>query len=159
VPVPRHSPPQPAKFQPVSGVAVRVTTVPARKVAEQLSPQEMPVGVLLTVPFPNRVTVRIKSVLWEVISFSTLWIFLSSSRRVSSLPARSEPVAGGEGLPAAGGAVVEGGGAPPPPPQDVNISGKGKTTARNPIAQRARKEGRNALQTFLIIFFIPPLIF
>ena len=44
VPVPAHAPPlQPAKTDPVAGVAVSVTTVPLTKLAVQVVPQSIPV--------------------------------------------------------------------------------------------------------------------
>src|SRR5512143_514126 len=43
---------QPAKIEPEAGVAVRVTSVPLLKVAEQVLPQLMPAGLLVTAPFP-----------------------------------------------------------------------------------------------------------
>ena len=50
VPVP--SPLQPLKVEPASGVAVSVTLVPLLKLAEQVAPQLMPTGLLVTVPLP-----------------------------------------------------------------------------------------------------------
>src|SRR3989442_1378136 len=41
---------QPMKAEPAAGFAVRVTTVPLTKLAEQLAPQAMPAGLLVTVP-------------------------------------------------------------------------------------------------------------
>jgi hypothetical protein len=63
-PVPLQAPLQPAKVDPESGVAVKLTTVPLSKSAEQLEPQEIPAGVLVTVPVPVPlfVTVRAKDV-------------------------------------------------------------------------------------------------
>jgi len=46
------SPLQPVKVKPLDGVAVRVTEVPLGNVPEQLDPQLMPSGVLMTVPLP-----------------------------------------------------------------------------------------------------------
>jgi hypothetical protein len=60
VPVPEHPPPlQPAppvnvEFGP--GVAVKVTTAPCAKNDEQVAPQEIPDGLLVTVPVPVPVT-------------------------------------------------------------------------------------------------------
>jgi len=51
-PLPPHAPLHPLKFQPNAGVAVRVTGVPAAKLALQLAPQSMPAGALATVPLP-----------------------------------------------------------------------------------------------------------
>src|SRR5438094_943514 len=53
VPVPEHPPPlQPVKVEPAAGAAVSVTAVPLVKLAEQVTPQVIPAGVLVTVPMP-----------------------------------------------------------------------------------------------------------
>jgi hypothetical protein len=53
VPVPEQPPPlQPVKVEPVAGAAVKVTAVPLTNPAVQVAPQEMPAGVLVTVPVP-----------------------------------------------------------------------------------------------------------
>jgi hypothetical protein len=53
VPVPLQPPPlQPLNVEPAAGVAVKVTAVPLANAAEQVLPQEMPVGALVTVPLP-----------------------------------------------------------------------------------------------------------
>jgi hypothetical protein len=53
VPVPAQPPPlQPEKVEPAAGVAVKVTAVPLPYEATQVVPQEMPAGVLVTVPMP-----------------------------------------------------------------------------------------------------------
>ena len=53
VPVPAQPPPlQPLKVEPAAGAAVRVTAVPLVKLAEQVAPQVMPAGALVTVPVP-----------------------------------------------------------------------------------------------------------
>jgi hypothetical protein len=62
-PVPEQLPPlQPAKEEPDVGVAVRVTAVPLANEAAQVAPQEMPAGLLVTVPLPAPVfeTVNVK---------------------------------------------------------------------------------------------------
>lgn len=52
-PVPLHPPPfQPVNVDPPAAVAVRVTELPLTKLAEHELPQEMPLGVLVTVPIP-----------------------------------------------------------------------------------------------------------
>jgi hypothetical protein len=43
---------QPAKVEPEAGVAVRATTVPLLKLEEQVEPQVIPAGELVTVPLP-----------------------------------------------------------------------------------------------------------
>jgi len=40
------------KVEPAAGAAVRVTVVPLVKLAEQVAPQLMPAGALVTVPVP-----------------------------------------------------------------------------------------------------------
>jgi hypothetical protein len=53
VPVPEQpSPDQPVKVEPPEAVAVRLTDVPELKLAEQVAPQSMPLGLLVTVPEP-----------------------------------------------------------------------------------------------------------
>ena len=62
VPVPVQSPSQPANAEPDAGVAVSVTEVPSVKVAEQVAPQLMPAGLLVTVPLPCFPTVSVRMV-------------------------------------------------------------------------------------------------
>jgi hypothetical protein len=59
--VPVQAPDHPAKVDPAAGVAVRLTVAPLSKFAEQLVPQLIPEGVLVTVPapVPAGVTVRV----------------------------------------------------------------------------------------------------
>ena len=52
MPVPLQSPAHPANTDPEAGVAVSETAVPSTNAAEQLDPQPMPAGVLVTVPLP-----------------------------------------------------------------------------------------------------------
>src|SRR6266850_1600189 len=53
VPVPAQPPPlQPVNVEPAAGAAVSVTMVPVVNEAEQVAPQAMPAGVLVTVPLP-----------------------------------------------------------------------------------------------------------
>jgi hypothetical protein len=65
-PVPLQDPLQPANVEPESGAAVKFTTVPFAKLAEHVGPQEIPEGVLVTVPVPVPVlaTVRVKGPLF-----------------------------------------------------------------------------------------------
>jgi len=51
-PVPVQGPDHPAKDVPELGVAVSVTDVPLGKLAAQVVPQLIPVGLLTTVPMP-----------------------------------------------------------------------------------------------------------
>ncbi len=75
-PVLQPVPLQPVKVEPDAGVAVRATTVPLLKVAEQVVPQLMPAGELVTVPLPlpdlatDRLDVcRLKVAVQEVAAF------------------------------------------------------------------------------------------
>ena len=53
VPVPEQPPPlQPVKVEPAAGTAVKATAVPLANAAEQVVPQEIPAGLLVTVPVP-----------------------------------------------------------------------------------------------------------
>src|SRR5207244_12644802 len=55
VAVPEQPPPlQPAKVEPATGAAVKVTEVPLANAAAQVAPQAMPAGALVTVPLPAR---------------------------------------------------------------------------------------------------------
>jgi len=52
-PGPEQPPPlQPLKVEPAAGAAVSVTAVPLAKLAAQVTPQVMPVGLLVTLPAP-----------------------------------------------------------------------------------------------------------
>jgi hypothetical protein len=55
-PVPPQSP---LNVDPAAGVAVRVTGVPGAKPALQVPGQDMPLGLLVTVPVPFTVTVSV----------------------------------------------------------------------------------------------------
>lgn len=57
---PLHAPDQALNVELVPGAAVRVTTVPAEKVAVHVDPQLMPAGLLVIVPVPEAVTVSWK---------------------------------------------------------------------------------------------------
>ena len=52
VPVPVQAPDHPAKVEPALGVAVSVTVVPLANPAEQVEPQLIPAGELVTEPVP-----------------------------------------------------------------------------------------------------------
>jgi len=51
-PVPLHAPDQPVNVERDAGVAMRVTEVPALNFAEQVWPQLIPAGLLITAPWP-----------------------------------------------------------------------------------------------------------
>src|SRR5262245_62333823 len=52
-PVPEQSPDQPVNFEPEAGAALRVTAVPLPNDAEQVGPQLIPTGELVTAPEPE----------------------------------------------------------------------------------------------------------
>ncbi|TMM14642.1 MAG: hypothetical protein E6G00_00150 [Actinobacteria bacterium] len=64
-PLPEQAPDQPANPEPPTGLAVSVTDLPLTKLWEQLAPQLMPAGELLTEPWPEPAfsTVRRRRVL------------------------------------------------------------------------------------------------
>ena len=62
-PVPLQAPLQPANSEPEAGVAVKLTTVSLGKLAEQVAPQEIPAGELVTVPVPVPVSVTVR--VWD----------------------------------------------------------------------------------------------
>jgi hypothetical protein len=66
------SPDQPAKVEPLAATAERATAVPLVTVVEQLVPQLMPAGELVTVPLPPpaRLTVTVKLAAGVVAQFS-----------------------------------------------------------------------------------------
>ena len=67
VPVPEHPPPlQPVKVEPPTGVAVNVTAVPLAKLAEQVAPQLIPTGALVTVPLPVPALLTVSVNVWSV---------------------------------------------------------------------------------------------
>jgi hypothetical protein len=53
VALPQRTPLQPRNTEPVAGVAVSVTAVCAGKATEQIPPQSIPPGELVTVPCPE----------------------------------------------------------------------------------------------------------
>ena len=62
LPVPEHAPPQPENVYPELGMTMSTIVVPLFKVAEQVVPQEIAEGLLVTVPFAE-VTDRLYVVL------------------------------------------------------------------------------------------------
>src|SRR5213080_4433646 len=102
VPVPEHPPPlQPLKVEPAAGLAVSVTAVPLAKLAEQVAPQVMPAGELVTVPLPvpAGVTVRVKvcgvKVAVTVVAPETVTVQAPVPVQPAPLqPLKAEPAAG-----------------------------------------------------------------
>lgn len=58
--VPLQAPLQPVKYDPLAAVAVSFTAVPAANDLEHVGLQLMPVGLLVTVPFPVPFTVTVR---------------------------------------------------------------------------------------------------
>jgi len=68
-PVPaQFSPLQPVKVEPFAGVALRMTEVPLGNVPEQLDPQMIPSGVLMTVPLPAPIFATARPNTWGVVA-------------------------------------------------------------------------------------------
>ena len=85
-PVPVHPPPlQPLKVEPAAGAAVSVTAVPLAKLAEQVTPQVMPAGALVTVPAPVPA--------FETVRASALATITLMLAEVVALPAASRAMA------------------------------------------------------------------
>ena len=59
-PVPEQAPDQPVKVETASATAVRVTDRPSLKDTEQVLPQLMPAGELVTVPEPVPVFLTVR---------------------------------------------------------------------------------------------------
>ena len=105
VPVPEQSPDHPANVLPAAAVAVRVTCVPGAKPTEQVEPQSIPTGLLVTepVPFPAFETVSVRGDGGAVNVAVTEWLAPIVSVHVP-VPEQS-PVQPAKVLPAAGVAV------------------------------------------------------
>jgi hypothetical protein len=85
VPVPEQPPPlQPLNVDPAAGAAVKVTPVPLANAAEHVAPQEMPAGLLVTVPLPVPVfeTVSVKVDVRVTVKVSVA-MFPAASRAVT----------------------------------------------------------------------------
>jgi hypothetical protein len=59
LPVPLHAPDQPVNIEPEAGVAVKVTLLLVVNWLMQVAPQLMPAGVLVIVPVPTFITVKV----------------------------------------------------------------------------------------------------
>src|SRR6185436_8235767 len=100
LPVPEHAPLQPANDEPAAGVAVRVIAVPGVSDCEQVAPQVMPAGLLVTVPDPAPLLVtesvtgtRVKVAVTEVAALTvTAQVLVPEQAPVQ--PAKEEPAAG-----------------------------------------------------------------
>ena len=101
-PVPLQSPPHPANVEPEAGVGVRVTWVPSAKLAEQVAPQLIPAGELLTVPDPvpflETVNARVTGTVLNVAVTDRVWLIVTTHAplplQAPPQPANADPVAG-----------------------------------------------------------------
>jgi hypothetical protein len=93
-------PDQPANVEPKAGAAVNVTVVPLLSVVEQVLPQLIPVGLLVTVPVPvpARVTVIVYAVMRLNTAVQVMLAFMVTLPSLqSAFPdqfAKVEPLAG-----------------------------------------------------------------
>ena len=100
-PLPEQAPVHPANCEPVAGLAVSVMDVLAGKVALQVLPQLMPLGVLVTdpVPVPSLVTVRVlltttaSNCALTLRAWSMLTVQLPDPRQAPDHPTNCEPIA------------------------------------------------------------------
>src|SRR5262249_61709334 len=98
---PVEPPLQPVKVEPAAGVAVNVTAVPIVKDVEQVVPQEIPVGALVTVPLPAPALVTVsanddctKLAVTEVAAFTVTVQVLAVPVQPPLQPVKVEPAAG-----------------------------------------------------------------
>ncbi len=95
-PVPLQAPPQPLNTDPAAGVAARLTTVPELYGAEQVAPQLMPAGELVTVPdpVPSGPTVNVNSgtkVAVTVVAEFTVTVQVPVPVQAPPQPVKAEP--------------------------------------------------------------------
>jgi hypothetical protein len=105
--VPVQPPPdQPVKTEPALAVAVRTTELPEGKLAEQLVPQLMPAGALVTLPLPSpaRTTVSVTGAGAKVARTVVDVARVSEQDPVPAQPAPDQPM---NTQPAAGVAVSD----------------------------------------------------
>jgi hypothetical protein len=105
VPVPEHPPPlQPVKVEPAAGVAVKVTAVPLAYAAAHVAPQEIPAGLLVTVPVPAPALLTVNVKVWTAKVAVTVVAALSVTVHVP-VPEQPPPLQPVNVEPAAGVAV------------------------------------------------------
>jgi hypothetical protein len=63
-PVPLHAPAQPPKIEPVSGDAERDIVLPVANWLLHIAPQDIPAGVLSTVPVPDPVFATVRGIIF-----------------------------------------------------------------------------------------------
>jgi hypothetical protein len=104
VPVPEQPPPlQPVKAEPAAGVAVKLTAVPLANAVAHVAPQEMPAGLLVTVPVPAPVLLTVSVKLCANVA-ATVVAALSVTVQVP-VPVQPPPLQPVKTEPAAGVAV------------------------------------------------------
>jgi hypothetical protein len=105
--VPEQAPPQPVKLEPASGAAVSVTLVPSLKDAEQVAPQVIPPGLLVTVPVPLPAfeTVSVPCTCTKVAVTFSSWVTSSNSHVVFVLELTQSPPQPENAQPGAGVSV------------------------------------------------------
>ena len=87
--LPVQAPDQPIKVEPDSGAAVNVTLLLTAKLAEQLDPQLMPVGELVTVPVPVPVLLTVSCLGTRLKLAVTLLAAVILTVQVSLLPVQA----------------------------------------------------------------------
>jgi len=106
VPVPVQPPPlQPENVEPAAGVAVKVTAVPLANGAEQVVPQETPVGALVTVPDPVPALLTVSVNVCSAKVAVTVCAALIVTVQVLPVPVQTPPLQPVNVEPAAGVAV------------------------------------------------------
>jgi hypothetical protein len=101
-PEPVQAPVQPPKAEPAPGVAVKVTCVPAAKLAVQTVPHVIPAGALVTLPVPAPVTVTVRPMtVGDAKVAVTVVVLVGATVQVPvpeqpppDQPVKTEPVAG-----------------------------------------------------------------
>ena len=99
VPAVVQLPDQPPNVEPDAGAAVNVTVVPLLSVVEQVLPQLIPVGLLVTlpVPVPARLTVSVYAVMRLNTAVQLMLAFIVTLPLVQAVPDQPvnvEPLAG-----------------------------------------------------------------
>ena len=101
VPVPLHPPPlQPVNTEPGASVAISVTAVPLTKLAVQVAPQSIPVGLLVTVPAPGPAVVTVTAKLGVKVAVTAVAAVIVSTHVAVPLqppplqPVNADPAAG-----------------------------------------------------------------
>src|SRR2546428_5177401 len=95
---------QPLKVEPAAGAAVSVTAVPLGKLAEQVAPQVMPAGELVTVPLPVPALLTVSARLGGVKGAVTV-VAVESVTTQGPVPVQPPPLPPVKVEPAAGAAV------------------------------------------------------